>query len=175
MDEKNAGFILVTVMSFLLLLSLLALGTMEITLLLTKQVHAQWQYWQLSAVASQANQELVNRLLQAKSVGCLSIYRWDDRYWKQTADNWNVTSCDKNNMNSQSHSVVEVIPTGLCSRSKDNSQISLEILRITTQTNTDQGKLIRIQSTMMQPTKIVKFCTNFINESNASLQSRRIE
>src|SRR3990167_366686 len=125
---KNAGFILITVMSFLLLLSLLTMGTMEITLLLTKQVHAQWQYWQLSAAASQANQELVNRLLQGKNVNCLSTYCWDDRYWKKTVDSWNVSYCTKKNMNSVSNTVVEIIPTGLCGRSKNASEIGVEIL-----------------------------------------------
>lgn len=171
----SKGFILVTVMSFLLLMTLLTLGVMETSILLRKQTNSQWQFWQLSTFTSESNQEIAESLLHEDAITCFSTYQADNRYWERPASQWGKRSCQKKHSIYQSDSIIELLPETLCVPDTEKEWRFFKIYRITTQTQSNQGNLFRAQSSVIRLDNTDKTCTHIRNEVSSGLQSWRID
>lgn len=173
--KKSAGFILVTVMSYLLLMTILTLGVLETSLLLRKQANAQWQFWQISAIANAANQQVIKSVLQQKQLSCFSSYQTDNRYWSQSADKWGQRSCHTFDSSYRSDSMIELLPETLCLAEEGKETQFFEIYRISTQTQNAQHHILRIQSNIMRSNDKIKTCTHFMHGVSSGLTSWRMD
>ncbi len=172
---KSAGFILVAVMSYLLLMTILTLGVLETSLLLRKQANAQWQFWQISMVANAANQQVVKSLLQQKQLNCFSSYQTDNRYWSQSADKWGQRSCHTLDSSYRSDSMIELLPETLCLAEEGKETQFFEIYRVSTQTQNAQHHILRTQSNIIRSNDKIKTCTHFMHGVSSGLTSWRMD
>ncbi len=171
---KQQGFILVTTMAILLLLTLLAVGAAETSLMLSKQTSVQWQFWRASTAANNVNRELAQILNSNKSLPCLVNYQIDNRYWSQLVTNWGSAKCEDKQMDVKTYSVIENIPQDFCLEQDKGKTQAIDLFRITTQTETTQGIVLHVQSVVSAPAKKTGACTNVISQLSFGIQSWRM-
>lgn len=173
------GFVLVATMAMLLLLTLLAVGVAETSLLLTKQTASQWQYWQLRTVASNVNREIADALVKGDNPPCLTGYQIDNQYWSQPVTAWLSTQCHASQMSVSAYSVIEVMPQWFCFA--QNTAQSVIFMRVTTQVENKQGAVLHVQSVVAVRVKrslLASFklnaCRNIHDKISFGIQSWRI-
>lgn len=169
MPRYANGFILVTVMSLLLIISLLAIGAAETSLIARRQTNIQWQFWQNRQSAIQAHQHIINTLLQAKVPSCMQAYSVNDKYWHN--EDGMPNNCHFSTIHSQGNTVIELLPLSVC----DSSQIAVKFYRITTTAQANDGARFHLQSIMVVPANEKTTCQDGTIPLSFGLQSWRME
>lgn len=174
---KSQGFILVMIMSFLFICTLLAIGTAETSVILTKQVNAQWRFWQVSVAATNTNRKWAHQLEQPLPISCLSAYTVDNRYWERDAKDWQHAVCHDSKTHINSQTIIETIPQTLCRQDVDKLSL-ITLFRLTTQTTLPPNIHIKVQSVVAIPdhqSPAPKTCINPLSQISLGIQSWHME
>jgi Tfp pilus assembly protein PilX len=169
MPRKSEGFILVTVLSLLLIISLLAISAAETSIIARRQTNAQWQFWQNRQVAIQAQQQITQTILAGSIPACIQAYTIDNSYWDAETSIHN--SCHFRYDNSQGNSIIEALPLAVC----DSHYRAANFYRVTTIAQANDGTHFHLQSIIAVPAHTKTTCQDGAIPLSFGLQSWRME
>ncbi len=174
--KNTQGIVLVTVMTFLLVLTLLAIGALDASVLAIKQSAQQWQFWHARQAAISANKRQNHAVERGQSLKCSVSFSINDHYWQRDPTFWlSQPACITRDATISSYSVVEKLPDTLCQINANNQTIEFAFYRITTFTQSTHAAQFLVQSIITQSAISQKTCHNPEARVSLGLQSWRME
>ena len=130
--KQTRGYILIMAMSMLLILTLLAMGAAETSLLLMKETQANWSALQAQQATENMNRHWMETLRTQSRLDCLVPMDPAEHYWSTTPNSWEAGGCIDTQMGVTLSTVVELLPDTLCLEEKTGSVQQITFLRLTT-------------------------------------------